>query len=58
MQWKQVPLKRLALLGLPALPHPFVCLHGFREEPRGNSDSLILTKTQGEKRWLGAFFSF
>lgn len=43
-------LERLALIGLPGLPPPFVCLSSSQEEPRANSDSFTLTETQEDNR--------
>lgn len=45
------PFETLPLVDLPSL-YPFVCLSSSQEEPRTNSDSFILTKSQERKSWL------
>lgn len=42
------PSEKADLIGLAILLHPFVSLPSFQEELGANSDSFILTKTQGE----------
>lgn len=45
------PFETLPLVDLPSL-YIFVCLSSSQEEPRTNSDSFILTKSQERRSWL------